>query len=55
MEGKEITGLRKTVLPHRVTLTLEGIYRRGGYNRSGEPVPLFTTRNEKDDQNPAEL
>ncbi len=28
----------KQFFPHRVKLTLEG---RGGYNRSGEPAPVF--------------
>ncbi len=39
--GGEFTGLQQTVLPTRVKLTFEGIDGRGGYNRSGEPVPVF--------------
>ncbi len=32
----------KQFFPHRVKLALEGIYGRGGFNRSGEPVPVFS-------------
>ncbi len=32
----------KQFISRRVTLTLEGIYGRGGYNRSGEPVQFFS-------------
>ncbi len=31
----------KQFFPRRVKLTLEGIHEKGGYNRSGEPVPVF--------------
>ncbi len=36
-----INGNQQAVLPTRVKLTFEGIDGRGGYNRSGEPVPVF--------------
>ncbi len=39
--GGEFTGLQQTGFPRRVKLTFKGIEGRGGYNRSGEPVPVF--------------
>ncbi len=48
-EGK-LRDFSKQFFPRRVKLTLEGVYGRGGYNRSGEPVPVyFTTSVEKGD------
>ncbi len=41
--------IHKQLRPCRVELALEGIDGRGVYNRSGEPVPVFTIRAEKDD------
>ncbi len=33
--------ISKHFFPRLVKLALEGIYGRDGYNRSGEPVPVF--------------
>ncbi len=37
----ELRNFSKQFFPRRVKLALEGIYGRGGYNRSREPVPVF--------------
>ncbi len=40
-EGGKLRDFSKQIFPRRVKLTLEGIYGRGDYNRSGAPVPVF--------------
>ncbi len=41
MKDWRLRDFGKQFFPRRVKLVLEGIYGRGGYNRSREPVPEF--------------